>query len=224
VEAAPERVPAIQKRLIARCVERGVPVITATEMLESMTTSPRPTRAEASDVANAIEDGTDAVMLSGETARGKYPVEAVAMMARIAREVDPQLARTGGAHWVDCRVAVDEAVAHAAAQIALTVGATLIVAYTVSGSTARRIAKWRPATPVVAISPSVHVCRRLALTWGVRAVCGAAVEHLDGLPAAVEALCAAHGLAKPGDLVVITAGAPLAQPGSTNTVRVHRIG
>lgn len=225
VEAAPEKVPTIQKRIIRACVEAGKPVITATEMLESMTTNARPTRAEASDVANAIEDGTDAVMLSGESAKGKYPVEAVQMMARIAREVDPTLAATGGAKFHEDRsCCVDESVSHAAASIAATIGAKLIVAYTVSGSTARRIAKYRPATPLIAISPAAETCRKLAMTWGVRALEGPSVSNLDALPAAVDRLCAAYGLAQKGDTVVITVGAPLDVPGTTNTLRVHIIG
>jgi pyruvate kinase len=223
VELAAEKVPSIQKRLIRGCVDRGIPVITATEMLETMTYNPRPTRAEASDVANAIEDGTDAVMLSGETARGKFPAEAVSMMARIAREVDPSLSATGAARFAPTGLSVDEAVAHAAAQVAQTIGASLIVAYTESGSTARRIAKYRPSTPMVAISPYGWVCRRLTLTWGVTAIEGPSVGSLDDLPARVDALCAEHGLARPGELVVITAGAPLHITGTTNTLRVHRV-
>lgn len=225
VEMAAEKVPAIQKRLIRGCVDRGIPVITATEMLETMTYNPRPTRAEASDVANAIEDGTDAVMLSGETAKGKFAAEAVAMMARIAREVDPSLSATGAARFgLAAGVSVGEAVAHAAAEVASTLGARLIVAYTESGSTARRIAKYRPRTPLAAISPHGWVCRRLALSWGVIAIRGPSVASLDDLPAQIDLLCAEHGLAEPGDLVVITAGAPLHVTGTTNTVRVHRVG
>jgi pyruvate kinase len=225
VELAPERVPAIQKRLIQACVQAGVPVITATEMLETMTTNPRPTRAEASDVANAIEDGTDAVMLSGETARGRYPVEAVQMMARICVEVDPQVTRASRSRFERARgPGIDDAVAHAAAETAADVGARLIVAYTMSGHTARLMSRYRPWTELVAIAPRAEVCRQLALSWGVRSVQGPLVASLDDLPGSVEALCLERSLAAAGDVIVITAGAPLARSGVTNCMRVHRLG
>ena len=225
VELSPELVPEAQKRIIRLCRRAGVPVITATEMLESMTVNPRPTRAEASDVANAIEDGTDAVMLSGETARGRYPVESVEMMTRICRTADAHLAAEDFL-WrkPDAGLKVDDAIALAAAETATSVGASLIVAYTVSGHTARLVAKYRPKTPLVAICPRVEVSRSLALTWGVRAYEGPLLDSLDELPRQVEALCIERQIARPGDLVVITAGAPLMLTGVTNCLRIHRMG
>lgn len=228
VETAPERVPMVQKMIIAKCNAAGVPVITATQMLDSMIRNPRPTRAEASDVANAILDGTDAVMLSGETAVGLYPVEAVETMVDIAREVEvAQGDRWELPSYIQRPVAtVTEAVSHATCETAHDLGAAAILSATATGSTAVAVARYRPACPIVAVTPSPMVQRRLLLSRGVWPVLGKRAadtdEMLDGaIEAAVES-----GLIRRGETVIITAGISPSlpgSPGSTDLMKVETI-
>jgi pyruvate kinase len=228
VEILPERVPLIQKHIIRKCNLVGKPVITATQMLESMIQNPRPTRAETSDVANAILDGTDAVMLSGETASGAYPVEAVAVMDRVARDVetDPQrqersyalLPELGSTRYLP------EAIGQAACRIAENVGAAAILAFTQTGSTAALVAKYRPSLPVLAVTPSQRVRRRLALYAGVRSLRVDIAGSTEAQITSVEAAVLASGLLQRGDVVVITMGSPVSAPGTTNLLKVHRLG
>jgi pyruvate kinase len=224
VELAVEKVPPLQKEIIARANSLGVPVITATQMLESMVSNPRPTRAEASDVANAIFDGTDAVMLSQETAVGSYPVESVATMGRIAREAEsiPHLAHPPPPPSGALDVAVT--VCKAAVQVATDLGARAIVAFSESGATARFVSRFRPRVPILGLTPDESTRRRMALYWGVEAASpldrgvdlGAMIAQGD------ERICA-EGMASPGDLVVVVAGTPGGR-GATNRVLVHRVG
>jgi pyruvate kinase len=225
VEIPPEEVPCHQKALIAAANAAGKPVITATQMLRSMVESPLPTRAEVSDVYNAILDGSDAVMLSEETAVGRYPEAAVLMMARIARRAEAALPygdrladRTS--HGALC---TDEAVAHAACQTAAEIGAAAIVTLTKSGSTTRLVSKYRPRQPVLALTDEAAVCRRLALVWGAVPVHSPHRETLEDyeVDAVRQALDA--GLCRPGDSVVVTAGLPLHEPGRTNLIKVLRV-
>jgi len=228
VEILPERVPLIQKHIIRKCNLVGKPVITATQMLESMIQNPRPTRAETSDVANAILDGTDAVMLSGETASGAYPVEAVAVMDRVARDVetDPQrqersyalLPELGSTRYLP------EAIGQAACRIAENVGAAAILAFTQTGSTAALVAKYRPSLPVLAVTPSQRVRRRLALYAGVRSLRVDIAGSTEAQITSVEAAVLDSGLLQRGDVVVITMGSPVSAPGTTNLLKVHRLG
>jgi pyruvate kinase len=223
VELAVEKVPPLQKEIIARANAVGVPVITATQMLESMVSSPRPTRAEASDVANAIFDGTDAVMLSQETAVGAFPVEAVATMHRIAVEAEntPTLAHPpppgGGA------LDVTATVCKAAVQMAGDLRARAIVAFTEGGATARFVSRFRPRVPIVGLTPADATRRRMALYWGVAAppVLDRGVELGAMVAQADERLCE-NGLAETGDVVVIVAGTP-GRGGATNRVIVHQV-
>ncbi|MFO7768011.1 MAG: pyruvate kinase [bacterium] len=226
VETPLEKVPLVQKRLIRMAHRAGKPVIVATQMLRSMTENPRPTRAEVTDVANAILDGTDAVMLSEETAVGTYPVDSVRMMDRIALDTEQELPyglweqRTG--EYVG--LSVPEAVAHASCTLTGDVGARAVVVLTSSGATARLVAKYRPERPIVGITPSLETFRRLALVWGVRPVLAEdepGREEVAGF-AAAEAL--KTGLVGEEDLVVITAGVPMGTPGGTNLIRVCRCG
>jgi pyruvate kinase len=224
VELPVEKVPPLQKEIIARANSHGVPVITATQMLESMVASPRPTRAEASDVANAIFDGTDALMLSQETAVGSYPVEAVATMRRIAREAEatPQLAHPPppavGA------LDVTATVSKAAVQIAADLGARAIVAFSESGATARFISRFRPRVPILGLTPYEATRRRMALYWGVEAASplDRGVELAAMIAQGDQRICD-EGMATPGDLVVVVAGTPGGR-GATNRVLVHRVG
>jgi pyruvate kinase len=228
VELNPERVPLIQKRIIRLCNRAGKPVITATQMLESMIGSPRPTRAETSDVANAILDGTDAVMLSAETASGRYPREAVAMMVRIAGDVeaDPLLRE----HVfqllpVDCGYpSLPEAIGQAACRVAVAVEASAILAFTQTGSTAGLVAKYRPPMPVYAVTPSQLVRRRMALHAGVRSIRVDIEGDTETQIRAVEAAVLNAGVLKKGDVVVITMGSPVSDPGTTNLLKIHRLG
>jgi pyruvate kinase len=220
-----ERLPMVQKEIIRKCNALGKPVITATQMLESMVSAARPTRAEVTDVANAIFDGTDAVMLSAETSIGKYPVQAVAMMARIARATDAQLPceqillERGAALEPE----IDEAISYDACRTAHQLGAKAIVAFTHSGSTARRVSKCRPSVPILAISTSEEVSRRLQLCWGVHVSQIATPSTVEELFAMGATLPRRLGVAEPGDLVVITAGIPLDVPGTTNLLKVEKI-
>lgn len=224
-EISIEKVPLAQKELIKEANRCGKPVITATEMLESMVRSATPTRAEATDVANAVLDGSDALMLSEETAIGSYPVEATEMMAKISLEAEAslpyeQILREG---WEDILPEVNDATARAACQIAHQVQARAIVAFTTGGTTALRVSKYRPRQPILAVTPSETVVRRLSLSWGVIAVGKPVPPNLEeALVLAREVALEAH-VAKPGDLVIVTAGIPLAVPGSTNLVKVHLI-
>jgi pyruvate kinase len=220
VEMAFSEVPAAQKDIIDRANRAGVPVITATEMLESMLTSNRPTRAEASDVANAIWDGTDAVMLSQETSTGQHPVEAVRAMARIcvAAERHPAYQRSGSV-WREPR-SIGGAMAHAAARIAAEVGARAIVAFTESGTSARRASKARPPVAIIAASPHAEVLRRCALYAGTHALLVPHGSNTDDIIARATAAALARGLIRRGDRVVYIAGAPVGTPGVTNLVRV----
>jgi pyruvate kinase len=226
VEIPAEEVPLVQKELIKKCNALGKPVITATQMLDSMQRNPRPTRAEASDVANAIFDGTDAIMLSGETAAGLYPVEAVKTMHRIAlrteqalqyRDLLAQRTKQSGTTITD---AIGQSVAHTA----LNLDVAAIVTPTVSGQTARMISKYRPKAPIVAVTSNDSVSRKLALVWGVHPQVAPQVNSTDEmLDIAVEA-AVKSGIVKHGDLVVITAGVPVGETGSTNLMKVHVIG
>lgn len=219
-----EEIPGIQKRLIDLCVQTGKPVITATQMLESMTHTHMPTRAEVTDVANAILDGTDAVMLSGETARGKFPLEAVRMMTKIGAAAAPMIAaRKFPEREAE---AVPDAVALSVVKTACRVGAKLIVVFTMSGATARRIARHHPEQPIVAFSPNEPAIRRLALSWGVTPCFSRELRSLD------EMLAVAHSFArknsvwplKKGDLFVVSAGVPFGASGATNLLLVQKTG
>jgi len=223
VEIAAEKVPLIQKKIIRACNRAGKPVITATQMLESMISHPRPTRAETSDVANAILDGTDAVMLSGETASGQFPVEAVKTMAKVALDVERTEQRQPVISGEMRGVAISEAVAEAACRAATTLKAKAAVAFTQSGSSARLIAKFRPQLPIIAFTPFPEVQRRLALSWGVKTFPIGSVRGTDQQIAAVEETLIRNGFRK-GDVVVITMGVPVQLRGSTNLIKVHKLG
>jgi len=226
VEIPAEEVPLVQKMMIEKCNKAGKPVITATQMLDSMQRNPRPTRAEASDVANAILDGTDAIMLSGETAAGKYPFESVATMARIAerteaalrhREIFQKQAKAQ-------QTTVTEAISQAVANSALDLDAKAIVTSTESGYTARMVSKYRPKAPIIAVTPQEQVLRRLQLVWGVVPVQGKIAETTDSMfEIAVEGALRS-GIVRVGDTIVITAGVPVGRSGTTNLIKIHHVG
>jgi pyruvate kinase len=225
VEINAEKVPLIQKRIIRACNEAGKPVITATQMLESMILHPRPTRAETSDVANAIMDGTDAVMLSGETASGGHPVEAVRTMVKIASDVEKSgLWQIPSRELLQKKSSIAGAVAEAACHAAAAVNARAIVVFTQSGGTAALIAKNRPQLPIIAFAASEEIRRRLSLYWGVRSLPVGAMSNSDQQIAMVEETLLSSGFCKKGDIVVITMGVPLESRGSTNLLKVHRLG
>jgi len=228
VEMSPEKVPLIQKRIIRQCNAAGKPVITATQMLESMIEHPRPTRAETSDVANAILDGTDAVMLSAETATGKYPLEAVSLMVRVAQDVesDPVL-KTQVFHPLSETAGyrrLPEAIGQAACRVAEGIGAAAILAFTQTGSTAALVAKYRPAIPIFAVTPTQSVRRRLALYAGVRSIRVDIQGDTETQIRSVEEAVLQAGVLKKGDVVVLTMGSPVSAPGTTNLLKVHRLG
>jgi pyruvate kinase len=220
-----ERVPLVQKEVIKKCNQAGKPVITATQMMESMVNAPSPTRAEVADVANAIFDGTDAVMLSAETSIGKYPVEAVKMMAKIARETesklpyDQMLSERG--KWLEQET--DELIGYSACYTAHSLGAAAVVAFTQSGSTAGRVSKYRPKMPILAITPDAMVLGWLMLRWGVYPFQIAGASSVDELFSTAAKLCRGLGLAKRGDLIVITGGIPVGVAGSTNMLKVEKV-
>jgi len=223
VEMSPERVPVVQKTIIARARELRRPVITATQMLESMTENPRPTRAEASDVANAIFDGSDAVMLSAETANGKYPVEAVAMMASIIEEAEASIRefpRPAQQETLKVAGTVAELVCHASRELRMKV----IAVFTHSGFTARLVSRYRPLVPVVAFSPEQETRRRMALVWGVLPRKIEDVQKVDGLAKVAEKRLLEERLVRKGDVIGIVAGTPMGIRGTTNFMKFHVIG
>jgi pyruvate kinase len=223
VEMNPERVPVVQKNIITRARVHRRPVITATQMLESMTENPRPTRAEASDVANAIFDGTDAVMLSAETASGKYPIEAVSMMARIIEEAEASIQefpRPAGTERLKVAETVAEIVCHASRELHMR----LIAVFTHSGFTARLVSRYRPLVPIVAFSPETSTRRRMALFWGVTTRTIVDIKKIDALPAITEKRLLEERLVKKGDVIAIVAGTPMGVRGTTNFMKFHVIG
>jgi len=222
VEMRPERVPVVQKNIIARAREFRRPVITATQMLESMTENPRPTRAEASDVANAIFDGSDAVMLSAETASGKYPVEAVSMMARIIEEAEASIkefSRPATQEKLKVAETVAELVCHASRELHMK----LIVVFTHSGFTARLISRYRPLVPIAAFSPEAETRRRLALLWGVVPLGIPDLRKVDQLAEISEKRLLEEKLVRKGDVIAIVAGTPMGVRGTTNFMKFHVI-
>jgi pyruvate kinase len=223
VECPLEDVPFLQKRVIEKARRNAKPVIVATQMLESMITNPAPTRAEASDVANAVLDGADAVMLSGETSVGEYPVETVETMARIvASTEDHELGSMAAIDWQPkTRGGV---IAKAAAEVAERIGAKYLVAFTQSGDSARRASRYRGRVPVLAFTPEAKVRSQLALSWGVETFLTNPVEHTDEMVRQVDEALLEIGRVEQGDLVVIIAGSPPSIPGSTNALRIHRMG
>ncbi len=226
VEIPAERVPVIQKQLIRKCNEAAIPVITATQMLDSMIRNPRPTRAEASDVANAIFDGTDAIMLSGESAAGKYPVRSVETMARIARETEDSISYTrkiAGIKEPHSNTAT-EAISYASCETAVNLEAQAIITATGSGLTARKVAKYRPPIKIVAVTPNARVQHFLTLSWGVYPLVSAVTESTDEMIENATQVALEKGLVQDGDMVIITAGAPVGIPGTTNLIKVDVVG
>jgi pyruvate kinase len=226
LEVPPQEVPLHQKEIVRRCNRRGIPVITATQMLQSMVDSPRPTRAEASDVANAILDGTDAVMLSEETAVGRYPVEAVVMMREISAMAEgsmPCRIDDDAFHQSGSMTSVTDAISDATARIADEVGARLIVTSTTSGYTARQVARERPRQPIVALTTDESVLRQMALVWGVVPLLVEDFEGTDEMLRVLSQTLIDAGHASEGDLVVVTAGLPTGGRGTTNLLKVHRL-
>lgn len=226
VELPSEEVPIVQKRLIEKCNRVGKPVITATQMLDSMIRNPRPTRAEVTDVANAIFDGTDAVMLSGETAVGHYPVEAVRMMDRIARKseealdydsfLDRQRRMSGRS--------VADAIARATCETAVDLQVEAILCSTQSGATARMVSKYRPRPPIMAVTPNVHVARQLSVVWGVAALVVPKVRRMEEIVEVALQTVKERGLVKDGDRIAIAAAVLTGTPGSTNLLQIHIVG
>jgi pyruvate kinase len=222
VELPAEVVPGLQKRIVVASRRAGKPVVVATQMLESMVSSPTPTRAEASDVATAIYDGADAVMLSAESASGKYPLEAVSIMNRIIEQTerDPSYRRIIDAQHSDPEATGADAISAAAAQVARTLTASAIVTYTTSGSTALRVARERPDAPILCLTQDLATARRLALLWGAHCVHTADIKSFGEMVEKARRVAQKQEFAKKGERLVITAGVPFGRPGSTNTLRV----
>lgn len=222
VELAPEEVPGLQKRIIRAARRAGKPVVVATQMLESMIHAPAPTRAEASDVATAVYDGADGLMLSAETAIGSYPVEAVAIMDRIIARVeqDPRLRQLLESDHADPEATSADAITAAARQVAHTVRAKAIVTYSMTGSTTLRASRERPEVPILGLTPQLAIARRLALAWGVHSVLTEDAKDFGDMVRRACRIAQLHGFAKPGDRLVITAGVPFGTPGATNTLRI----
>jgi pyruvate kinase len=225
VEMRPEEVPSIQKRIVQCCRKAGKPVVVCTQMLESMIKSPTPTRAEASDVATAIYDGADSVMLSAESASGEYPIESVTMMDKIIKHVeqDPFYRKMQDAGLPETEATTSDAITAAARQVAHTLGAAAIVTFTSSGMTTLRAARERPEAPILAITPELKTARRLTLVWGVHSVKN---QEVDRFSEAVENACRLaeqEGFARENDRIVVTAGVPFRVSGSTNILRIARI-
>ncbi len=225
VELPPQNVPPAQKRIVAMARSLGKPVVVATQMLESMITSPSPTRAEVSDVATAIYDGADAVMLSAESAAGAWPVEAVSMMDAIAAQVEADPSYHGRVHFTEVATgrSTAAAITSAAADISRTIGARAIACFTISGSTAGRAARERPSVPVLCLTPSQTTARRMGLVWGVHAVTTRDVGSFEEMVAKSKRMALRTGLAKGGDPLVLIAGVPFSTPGTTNVVHVVRL-
>lgn len=221
VEIPAEEVPIVQKKLIKKCNIAGKPVITATQMLESMMVNPRPTRAEASDIANAIMDGTDCIMLSGETASGDYPVEAVQTMAKIAIRAEETLASNA---LIRAQCTTTDAISHATVQVAQEIHAAAIVTATENGYTARMVSKYRPNARIIAVTPNEKTIRRMMLFWGVQPLLGVSAKNTDDMVRNAIHKSVEEELLKKGDLVVITAGVPIGMSGTTNMIRVHVVG
>lgn len=225
VEIPPEEVPIVQKMIIKKANFKGKPVITATQMLESMARNPRPTRAEASDVANAIIDGTDAVMLSGETAAGKYPVLAVAMMNRIALKIEKESNFfEKNENFLPLKNTIPDSIASAACSLSGTLEAKAIISSTASGSTAKMVSKYRPKARIIAATPSERVYRKLKLVWGVESIVTSQNEGTDEMIRSAINTSLMEGLIKNGDLVVLTAGVPVKVQGTTNLIKVEVVG
>ena len=225
VEIPPENVPGIQKQITRACRKAGKPVVIATQMLESMINSPVPTRAEVSDVATAVFEGADAVMLSAESAAGKFPVEAVTTMNRIAETVEqePSHPKIMHAQHTEPEATGPDAISAAARQIAETLELSAIVCYTTSGATGLRAARERPKTPVIAISPVVATARRLSLAWGLHSVVSEDAKNEDDMVDRAARLAFSHNFAKPDQRIIITAGVPFGTPGATNMIRIASI-
>lgn len=225
VEMALERVPAIQKIIIEKARKAGKFVITATQMLESMIANPLPTRAEVSDVANAIHDGTSAVMLSAETSAGKYPVESVKMMARIACETESSLQKQGFPDvWTEDEMTIPEIIADAAYHSARSAGVAALAVGTSTGTSARLLARYRPPVPIYAFTSSDTVARQLSIIYGVQAIVAPSFHSTDEMLQAMETTLVETGRVRPGDNIVFVAGQPVGLRGSTNMLKLHRIG
>ena len=225
VELPPQTVPPLQKRIVETARRLGRPVVVATQMLESMITSPSPTRAEVSDVATAIYDGADAIMLSAESAAGAWPIESVAMMNAIGISVEGDPGHGDRIHFTVTRPdpTTADALAEAAKSIAKTTGATAIICFTTSGSTARRVARERPPVPILTLTPNKDTARRLGLLWGTHAVFTRDVESFEDMVGKSKRMALRTGIAKAGDRVIVMAGVPFRTPGSTNVIHVVRI-
>ena len=225
VELPPQSVPPLQKRIVETARRMGRPVVVATQMLESMIQSPSPTRAEVSDVATAIYDGADAIMLSAESAAGAWPIESVTMMNAIGNAVERDPGHGDRVHFTVMKPdpTTADALAEAAKNIARTVSAAAIICFTSSGSTARRIARERPAVPILVLTPQLETARRLGLLWGTHAVHTRDVESFEEMVAKSKRMALRHGIAKAGEQVVVMAGVPFRTPGSTNVIHVTRI-
>jgi pyruvate kinase len=225
VEIPFEKIPAIQKELIKKAYNAGKNVITATQMLESMISNARPTRAEITDVANAIYDGSSAIMLSGETAAGKYPVEAVKTMSRIAETTEGAIDYIGRfkKHADDLDPTITEAIAHASVTTAHDLNAAAILTVTKSGGTARTLSKFRPNCPIIALTTDETTCHQLSLSWGIESGLMDEKDNTDQLIEHAIQVSLDKGYLKKGDLVVITAGVPLGISGTTNLLKVERV-
>ena len=225
VELPPEGVPPLQNRIVAAARKAGKPVVVATQMLESMIVSPTPTRAEVSDVANAIYEGADAVMLSAESAAGAFPIEAVAMMDRIGRSVEADPVYSARIHFTEtpAEATIADALSESAAQVVRILGARAMACYTSSGSTARRIARERAQVPTLAMTSSMKVARRLGLQWGVHAVHTRDVSSFEEMVGKAKRMVLRHHLAEAGDRVLIMAGVPFRTSGSTNVIHVVKL-
>ena len=224
VEIPAEEVPMVQKMLIEECVRRGKPVITATQMLDSMIRNPRPTRAEVSDVANAVFDGTSCVMLSGETANGKYPLEALSTMVRIVERADREnIQATSFRSVTEDGVTISDAITYASYASAESLQARAIISVSSKGLTPRRISRFRPHCPIIAVSPNAKTLRQLAISWGVVSLYGKEVSSTDELFTLAVQRAKEESLVDAGDCVVITAGVPIGISGTTNLIKVQQV-
>ncbi|MDB5670020.1 MAG: pyk, partial [Alphaproteobacteria bacterium] len=225
VELPPEAVPPLQKKIVESARRMGRPVVVATQMLESMIVSPSSTRAEVSDVATAVYDGADAVMLSAESASGQFPCEAVAMMNRIATSVESDPSYAARVHFTETLpdATTADAIAEAAGRMVRTIGPAAIVCFTSSGSTARRLSRERPGVPLLVLTPSLKTARKLGILWGAHAVRTRDISSFEEMIAKGKRMALRHGIAKGGDRIIMIAGVPFGTPGSTNVIHSVRL-